>query len=316
MSLPTVKDVQAVDPVLTNILVGYQQADNRFVASRVFPSVSVDKDSGTYYIFTKNYWFLNQMQTRAPGAQYARADFGVETSTYTTLQWALAKAIADEERANSQLPMDLEEAAIRWLAQQALIRKELSFATDFMKTTVWGTDDDDSATDWDDFSAGDPIANSLTAKRTISQNSGQEPNTMVLGLVVHEALVNHPDILDRIKYTQVATMGSVEAALANMFGVQNYLVGKATYSNTNEAASFSATPIIDDDCLFCYVTPTPGIFTASAGYTFAWGPGGGIGAIQPRVRLEADDADLLKFKMQWDQKAVATDLGYFFANIV
>jgi hypothetical protein len=38
--------------------------------------------------------------------------------------------------------------------------------------------------------------------------------------------------------------------------------------------------------------------------------------MQPRVRLDADDADLLKFKMQWDQKAVATDLGYFFADIV
>ena len=29
-----------------------------------------------------------------------------------------------------------------------------------------------------------------------------------------------------------------------------------------------------------------------------------------------NDADLVKHKMQWDQKAVATDLGYFFADVV
>ena len=68
MSQPTINQVQAVDPVLTNMLVGYQQADNRFIADRLFPQVQVDKDSGTYYILTKKYFFLNEMQERAPGA--------------------------------------------------------------------------------------------------------------------------------------------------------------------------------------------------------------------------------------------------------
>ena len=45
MTIPTLNDIQAVDPVLTNILVGYKQADTRFVASKVFPAVPVDKDS-------------------------------------------------------------------------------------------------------------------------------------------------------------------------------------------------------------------------------------------------------------------------------
>jgi hypothetical protein len=64
MSLPTVNDVGAVETVLTNMLVGYMQADSRFVADKVFPGVPVLKDSGTYYVFTKKYWFLNQMKFR------------------------------------------------------------------------------------------------------------------------------------------------------------------------------------------------------------------------------------------------------------
>ena len=36
MAQPTHSEVQAVDPVLTNMLVGYSQADSRFVASKAF----------------------------------------------------------------------------------------------------------------------------------------------------------------------------------------------------------------------------------------------------------------------------------------
>ena len=123
MPLPTINDVQAVNPVLTNMLIGYQQADDRFVAGRVFPAVPVEKDSGTYFIFTKKYWFLDGLEERAPGASFARTGFGVESSTYKTLQWAVEEPLADETRANSQIPMDLEQAALRHIAQQSLIRK-------------------------------------------------------------------------------------------------------------------------------------------------------------------------------------------------
>ena len=316
MSIPTGVDVQAVDPVLTNMLVGYMQDDSRFVADKVFPGVSVGNDSGTYYIMTKKYFFVDNMAARAYGAQFPRADFGVESTTYSTLQYALAKSIADEVRANSQVPMDLESAAIQWLAQQALIRKERQFSADFMKTSVWGTDDNNSTTDWDDYTSGDPVNDILTARRTISNNTGYDANTLVVGYIVHQALVNHPDIIDRLKYVSVAGVNQVDAALANVLGLTNYWVGKASYNSANEAQTFSAAAIIDDDALVCHVAPAPGIMTASAGYTFNWAPGGGLGSILRPWRDEGNQADVIRAKMQWDQKAVATDLGYFFADVV
>lgn len=314
MSLPTINDVQAVDPVLTNMLVGYQQDDTRFVASRVFPAVSVDKDSGTYYIFTKKYWFLDQMAYRSPGADYARAGVGVSTSTYATLQWALAYPIADEVRANSQVPLDLESVAVRWLAQQSLIRKERQWSADFMKTSVWGTDG--SITNkWSDYQNSDPVADILTAKRGISQSTGLMPNTMVIGELVLDRLTNHPDILDRVKYTTAAGLSSVTNALGTIFGGLNVLVATAIYNSANEAQTESYSAIVDDDALICYVTPSPALFEASAGYTFAWGPGGGAGTVL-RNRDDNVDADIVKAKEQWDQKAVATDAGYFYADCV
>lgn len=314
MSLPTSTSIQPVDPVLTNLLVGYMQAETRFVAPRVFPVVPVANDSGTYMKFTKKYWFLDEMKERAYGANFARAGYGVESSTYKTLQWGLEHPIADENRANSQLPLSLEQAGLRWLAQQSLIRKERAFAADFMKTSVWGTDDT-TATDWDDFSAGDPINDVLTARRTISNNTGFDPNTMVMGFIVYQALINHPDIIDRVKYVQTGTQANVEAALAACFGVSNFWVSKASYNSANEGQTFSAAAIIDDDCLICHVEAAPSIAMPSAGYTFAWEPGGGVGSVVS-YREQSAKADILQHSEQWDQVAVATDLGYFFSDIV
>ena len=316
MGLPTINDVQAYDPVLTNMLIGYMQADDRFVASRVFPNVPVEKDSGTYFTFDKKYWFLDQMQERAPGDDYARSGFGASTSTYKTLQWALAFTLAAEVRANSQIPMDLESAAVRWLGQQNLIRIERSFATDFFTTSVWGTTDNNATTDWDDFAAGDPVSDINTAVRTISNETGVKANSLVLGFIVDDALRNHPDILDRIKYVQVASAGNVTAALADIFGLQNYWPAISSFNSANEgAASGTYAAIIDDDALVCFVDPGAGVFGATAGKTFSWLPGGGDGLIG-RTREDANDRDLIKMKAQWDQVATATDVGYIFLDVV
>lgn len=315
MSLPTAKDLQAVDPVLTNILVGFYQQQNRFVAGSVFPSVPVEKDSGTFYKFTQKYWFTDNMDERAYGGDFPFGNYGVETDTYGTLQYALAKSIADEERANSQLALDLETAAVRWLAMKALLRKERAWAADFMKTSVWGTDGSIS-NKWSDYDSSDPVGDIATGRRTISQKTGYAPNKLVIGEIVRDRLINHPDLIDRIKYTQVATQGSVETALSALFMVDQVLVGMAIYNTANEGQTASYSAIIDDDALLLYTTPTPSIFEASAGYTFVWGPGGGDGTIYAPYRDYGKQSDVIQSKMQWDQKAVATDLGYFMSDCV
>lgn len=314
MSLPTINDVQAVDPVLTNLLIGYMQAEERFVASRVFPIVPTEKDSGTYYIFTKKYWFSDTMLPRAPGDAYPQSGQGVETTTYATLQYALAQPIADEVRANSQIPMDLEQAAVMWLAQKNLIRKEIAFAATAMVSGAWDNTDT-TATDWDDFSLGDPVSDIKTARRTISNSTGKKANTLLCGLIVADALENHPDIIDRLKYTSAATEATMKSAMAAIFGLANYWVAEASYNTANEGQDFSASAIIDDDALVCSVDPSAGLFGATAGKTFSWLPGGGEGIII-NTRVDEKDTDLIKMKAQWDQKVVATDLGYLFTDIV
>lgn len=315
MSLPTARDLQPVDPILTNMLIAYMQSESRFVADRVFPQLPVDKDSGTYFIFDKKYWFLDNAAARAYGGNFAFGDFGVSSGTFTTTQYALARAIADEERANSQLPMDLETASVRWLGMQHMIRRERAWAAGFMKTTVWGTDASISAK-WSDYTLSDPVGDVRTGKRTISQATGYTPNLMLIGEIVEDRLVNHPDLLDRIKFVQQATMGNIRNALAALFGVDVLLVGAAVYNSANEGQTAVMAPIIDDDCLLTYSTPTPGIMEPSCGYTFTWAAGGGGGTIYPPYRDNGRKSDVITSNQQFAHEVTASDLGYFIADCV
>jgi hypothetical protein len=315
MSQPTVNDVQAVDPILTNMLVGYKQADARFVSSQIFPSVPVDKMGFTYYILTKKYWFVDEMQKRAPGGRFARGGFGVESATGQVDLWGLEYPVPDEDQANSQLPLTLEGIGTQWLAQQSLIRKERAWAADFMAASVWTTQDNNATTDWDDFSAGDPVKDIKTGKRAISQLTGQTPNTLLVGEIVDDAITLHPDILDRIKYTVAATGAAVDSAVAAILKVQRYIVATAIYNSANEGQAASYAPIIDDDALLCYVTPAPGLFVASAGYTFGWTDGGGDGVVVP-YRDQKVKSNILQTSEAWDQKVVAADLGAIWLDVV
>ncbi len=123
MPTPTINDAQAVDPVLTNMLIGYMQSEMRFVASRVFPTVVVDKDSGTFFIVEKGSFMADSLVPRAPGDQFEGIGYTLSTDTYKTLQYAAEQRIADEVRANSQVPLDLETIAVNRLGQASLIRK-------------------------------------------------------------------------------------------------------------------------------------------------------------------------------------------------
>ncbi len=313
MALPTLNDVTAVDPVLQNFLVGFAQGENRFVALRAFPGMSVAQPSGTFYKFTQKYWFMDGLAPRAAGAAFARGGVGVETDTYETLQWGKEYPIPNETEAANQTGLSLQQAGVRWLAQQSFIRKERAFASAFMTTSVWGTDDNNSATDWDDAS-GAPITNVRTASRTISQATGNAANTMVCGEIVYDALLVNAQILGTMQYTNTVTIATREALLAAVLGLDALLVSRAIYNTANEGQTASYSPVIDDDALIYYNNPSAGLFDATAGKTFVWNPGGGAGGVRSYMEDQTNSM-ILQHQEQWDQKLVANTLGYFFADI-
>ena len=177
MAKPTTAMVRPVgNPVLTNMLIAYMNDDMDYVARRMAPAVPVTESSGTYIVRTLRNHFRDNLERRAYGDTFAQGGFSFGSDTYKTLQWGLEIPIPDELEAESQVPsIRLVQDALSNLASMSNIRKERAFATDFMTTSVWGTDA--TPTDWDDAS-GVPVTDSRTARRTIKQATGKTANAI------------------------------------------------------------------------------------------------------------------------------------------
>ena len=314
MPQPTQSQVH-VDAILTNMSVAYMQEADSFVASRVFPTVNVAKQSDKYFTYTQADFYRDQAIERADGTESAGSGYGLSTDTYSSAVYALHKDIGDQVRANSDSPLDPDMDATRFLTHQMLIRQERDWASTNFTTGVWGTDNT-PGTLWD-ASGSDPIANIETGKNTILSNTGYLANTLVLSYKAYSVLKNHTDIVDRYKYTSAESISP--DLMARIFEVDRVFIMKGVYNSAAEGATASYSQIGDKDALLCYVAPQAGLMTASAGYNFVWtGVGGGLGTSTAvsRFRMDHLRSDRLEIESAWDFKVVGSPLGYFFSNPV
>jgi hypothetical protein len=315
MAQPTSSDVH-VDAILTNISVAYIQEQNAYVASRIFPTIPVEKQSDKYFVYSKGDWFRDEAQLRAPATESAGSGYSLSTATYSSQVYAFHKDVDDQVRANADAPLNPDRDATTFVTQRMLLRQEVAWANDFFQSGVWATDTTPTNL-WSDYTSSDPIGDVETGKSTMLNSTGYLPNTLVMGYDVFRQLRNHPDIVDRVKYTSAENV--TEDILARFFGVDNIMVARAIKNSGAEGAANSFGSIYGKNAALYYVAKNPGLLTPSAGYTFAWrGVSDGLGANIgiTRFRMPELRADRVEAQMAWDNKVIASDLGYFFDSCV
>lgn len=325
---PTPGDVHVNAP-LTNISVAFIQSASDFIASRVFPNIPVSKQSDRYYTYNRGDFNRDEMELRAPGTESAGSGYSLDnTPTYFADRYSVHKDIPDEVRANADAALSPDREATVFVTTKALIKREKLFVGKYFKSGVWGTDITGASSNpstgqvlqWNDGNS-DPIKNVRDAKRTIRQSTGFEPNKLVLGRAVYDALVDHPDVIDRVKYGQTAgapAKGTL-AAIATLFEIEEILVMNAIENTAKEGQSASHSFIGGKHAMLCHSAMSPGLMTPTAGYTFSWTGLMGNGIEGNRIRqfrLEREGVDRVEIDMCFDLKVVAPELGYFFNGIV
>lgn len=320
MPQPTASDVH-VNAALTNISIAYMQEADHFVADKVFPIVPVSKQSDRYFVYDKGDFFRSEAQLRAPGTESAGAGFDIDnTPSYFANVYAVHKDIDDQIRANSDAAINPDRDATVFCSQQLLIKREIVWAAANFVTGKWGTDVAAGGLLNGAWSAAGstPIEDIDKQADTVLKATGYRPNTLCVGADVHRVLKNHPDVLDRIRYTQAGVV--TEDLLARLLGVDKYLVLRAT-KNTAAAGAADNMGFIGDtqDALLCYAPENPGLMVPSAGYHFAWNGYLGAGPSGQRVkrfRMEHLAADRVEGELAFDAKLTSSALGVFFDTVV
>lgn len=329
MPLPTPSDVHVNRP-LTNISIALMQDQRNFVADRVFPVVPVDKQSDAYFLYDSAYWNRDEMKLRAPAAESEGNGYAVNAdNTYFAKVYAFHKDIPDQVRANADSPINLDKEATDYVTLKALIKREKLFSAAFMAGGIWGRDYDgvDSSPStneilqWNDASST-PIEDIWDAKETILENTGFEPNKLVLGYSAFKVLSNHPDIIDRVKAGQTPGGAAIvdNTALAQVFKVDEVLVMRAIENTALEGAAAATNTFINGKkALLVYSPPSPGLMTPAAGYIFSWKGYLGAGPAGNRIkrfRMEHLAADRVEIEIAYDVKLISASLGAFWDSVV
>lgn len=292
MGSPDVGDVH-VNSLLTNVSIGYKPAG--FFATKAFPVVPVTKQTDYYATYNKSYWARDlgapgaaptgsYAVRRAPGTRARTADYTIDnTNTYSCINYALGMEIPAELRANADSVFNLDQDAITLLTSLLYLRFDREFAADFLTTSKWTTDQSIS-TKWNDYGASAPIEDLRAAKFTIRQKTlGMVADggcKLLIGALAWRRLLDHPDIIDRIKYgASAGNPAKVSKDLvAQLLDIDEVIVGESVYTDSEEGtaeASASYSDVYSDAALMFWTPPGPSRLAPSAGYLFNWASMGG-----------------------------------------
>ncbi len=309
-----------VDSALTDFSAALFQDLGGSVASQAFSQRNVAQQTGRFHVYTAADLHRAEAERRAPNTSAHRKDYGITNALYDCEVWALAYDVSEQERANADPVIDPEEDAARVLMDDLMMTENREWAATAFATGIWGGTDQVGATDftqWDD-AASTPIENLRGQATDMLANTGKEPNKLVLG---HDTwasgLVDHPDLLDRIKHTQTGIV--TETLLASILGLDRVIRDSSIRNTAEEGLTETAAFQLGDSALLLHAPNTAGPKTATAGVRFNWS--GLVGATQGvrtmRFEIPQDDAfPRIQSDMTFDHNIVTAGLGRFFSDTI
>lgn len=227
----TTAQARVIDPILSTVAQGYQNAE--LIGGALFPYIPVAQRGGKIITFGKEDFALYNTG-RVPGSNTRRVQYGYSGASFALESHSLEGTVPVENLQEAQAVPGIDLGSGTVLKTQSIISNRLEIAQAVLamtaanyaasnKTTLAGT------SQWSDFASGvsDPIADVETGKEAIRKQIGRRPNTLVMGAAVMAKLKMHPKVIERIKYTgrDVATVD----LLASLFGVARVLVGEGVY---------------------------------------------------------------------------------------
>ena len=335
---PTQSDVH-VNALMSNFSLMFAQDAANFVADRVFPTIPVLKASDRYLTYSRADFNRNQMRKRGVSAESAGGGYKIDTtSTYAVDDWGLHRDIDDRIRQNADAIFNLDMEATKFLTTQYLISREVAWASAFFGN-VWTTlltgvssgPSTNQCLQWNDANSS-PIADIRALKTKVQLANGvARPNKLVLGRPVWDVLCDHPDFIDRIKAGQTPGGPAImyRQAAAALFELDEVLVmdaivntgGEGVTLNALESNSFigGAAGVGGKGALLCYVDPSPGLMTPTAGVNFSWTgalgmtPNGNriLSYYIPQIR-----STRVEIEAAYVYKLTSADMGAYLATII
>lgn len=304
------------DSTLANVSVEYANED--YIGLQLMPVVDAAKLSDKFFVYDK------RSRLAVPDdAVGARGDANEisdarSTDTYSCKDYALKNYVDALTLASQDAPLnemiDLVMALndMMDLAEEIRIAAVLTASANFASANTSALTGPDR---WDTAGGGDPIKNIQDALAAIWMGRGPSDLVAYCSLEVFNVLSRHNDIRDLFKYGGTKPGLASANMIADFFGLNALLVGKARKDTANSGQTASYARVWGSDYFgIVRVARSPGIRTASFGYTFRFGEKSTTQWWDPSKGTEG--GYYARVALHEDHKVVANDTGYLFRTVL
>lgn len=315
-----------VDKLLTEYAIGYgTDLASTYVADRVCTMANVQKQSDKYPVWNKGDFFRAEMALRADGDRSVGSGQRMSTDSYFADVYALHTQITDRQRKNSDV--DIESAKVRYLMNQAKLKRDIIYASVAFTSGVWSGFSDQTGgvefTVWSDYTNGDPIGD-ITSKRVDLEVSAGVPGVRLMGVTntaVFEKLRHHPDMLDRIKYTAGVERPAdvTPEMMAAVLGIDEIVLAKAVQNTAKEGQTASMSRVFGDSFLLQYKADSSDDETPTGTTLFSWSEFDEVSAEGAAIFQWYEESRRTTFyeaEQAFDIKVSAADLGGIFLSCI
>ena len=123
-------------------------------------------------------------------------------------------------------------------------------------------------------------------------------------------LAEHPQIIERVKYSQLGVLTS--ELLARVFQVETILIGEAGYNSANEGQTDAMSYIWGKHAILAYIAPQVRMKQVTLGYTFTYSQ-----RLVKRWRDEDREGTYVRVgNDNYVQAIVAVGAGYLIYNAI
>lgn len=319
MALMNVQQSQIVDPLLTEIILGFTPSDMVWI--KLFPRVSVGTAIGKYAKFGDEIYTETETE-RQPGEDKAEVSLAVGSGSYNCqthdLEGKLPKEHYDNALAvNSGYGAAVEQEAARLAYAKILRRQEIKAATLATNASNYASDHKITlagSSQWTHADAN-PIQQFNVAKDVIQLATDQWPNTLVLPYSGFNALLDHPTIVERYKHVKTPeqvkgqSLDQQAAILGAVLGVKNVHVAQAPVKNPQTSVR---TRIGGDNAVLAYVPENGFVFVPAYGYTFGMP---GFPVIYEAEYRKKNNSYFYPAADYYDLQLTNASAGYLFSDV-
>lgn len=262
-----------LDQRLTNVSNAWLNADEDFIATKIFPVVPVQKKTFKVASYTKESLRVPSTSVRTGESKARRVNLGRTDQQMGPLsEHALSDFVTQEDQEMTDDPYDALSDSTENIMQKMELIDEKALAT-FLSSTANITHNVNigatATNQWSDYGNSNPFNDIKTGAISMKSTALKIPNTFFTSWEAWIQMVDHPDFLDRIKWSQTGVM--TEADFLKLFapyGISNIVIGKVSENVAQETLTDSLSAVWGKNAWLAYITPTPGRKQVNGGYKF------------------------------------------------